>query len=59
VPMVRRSILIIPVMPWLIGILLPFATFGVVTFGGARLIASYFSLTLGFELAIILPPAVA
>ena len=32
---------------------------GVVTFGGARLIASYFSLSLGFELAIILPAAVA
>jgi len=32
---------------------------GVVTFGGARLIANYFSLSLGFELAIILPAAIA
>ena len=59
VSMVRRSILIIPVMPWLMGIFLPFATLGVVTCGSAKLIANYFSLSVGCEMAIILPPAVA
>jgi len=59
VPIVHRNILKIPVIPWLVGILLPFAVLGIITFGGARLITNYLSLTLGFELAIIVPAVIA
>lgn len=49
-PMVHRTILKIPVMPWFLGTLLPFALLGSTLFGIARLFVSYWPSSLWIEL---------
>jgi O-antigen/teichoic acid export membrane protein len=59
VPVVHRTILKIPVAPWYVRTLLPFAILGIATFGLARLLVEYFACKPELELAAMALAALA
>ena len=55
IPMIHKTILGIPILPWFMKILFPFAAMGIISFGLFRLVANYYSSTALQELIFIFP----